>query len=391
MKATITITTDISASLSFNEDDIINNIGKELYNSKKSQNPGGIFKAWVLAHEGTSNVNLVAKKKKVSIEWGKDAIVAAYNKIKNGLKFYHKHNNKAILTDDNSGRKELGEIVGKARRNIDGKESLIAIGYFPPESKDRATKSNIVSMEAMWTFAEKAGKLIAESIDDIKQIAMGSTESGATPGFDGAHELAQVTAYNEQEGTTMTEQAPQRAEIDYDQLSFPDLKRLCRKFRVFPTQLFDAEELVGKRIITESGEAVYDGGDRDLQDYIEKKLVSPYNNKLTQLETDLKESKTMNQGLNQTIALNNAVPRIREIAGELKLSDQMLSYAESNIDKLQIGDNADDSYKEFIQTQVTEYENKAKFFVQQSAGTKDSPSFGDKPKSDGKNPFMEQD
>jgi hypothetical protein len=388
MKASITL--EVQASRQFTEDDIIDIIGIDLYNEKKDKTPGGLFKAFVLMHEGASNVKTLSSGGIKKIWWGRKAIQAALDKVKKGIKFFNKHNKDNSTKD----RDEFGEIVGKVQREIDGKDSVVVVGYFPPDKRQAVEKSDGVSMEAVWNILEKGNQYIADGIEKITGISLCSTADGEKPGFSGAQQLATVQAYNEVNMSELNATQPKQS-IDFDDIDFKEFKRIARKLRIFPSQIWDMEDIIGKRVVSENGAVSYIGGDRDVQEYVEKQLFGIGEKEIKKLQTDLEQTRKDNSVLKQKLDIYNAQPRIEELAKELKLPAHVINLAKANINSLKIGEKPDDSYKEFLQEQIKESEKLVSmgFSPQdETPAEPDRPVLGQPQRPDkNKNPFLPEE
>lgn len=337
MKARISI--EIQGSAVLTENDVIEIVGWREFERIKSEQPGGILKAFVLCNETEATPNIPGEGTK-KITFPRRAVQSAFDKIKNGIKFFDRHN----ADNSTAGRKPYGEVVGKSQRIIDGNLSAIVVGHFPREVKDVATASNVISMEAVWDIIEEAGRWIAEGVDKITGIALGKSGE-VTPGFSGAAALATVQAYRDH---TMENTEQQRGRGDKP-MDFWDLRDAIAYRRARPSQLYKIDEVIGRRVADpNTGKAVYDGGDQDINDLVEAKIVKPLSDRIADLENQVKKLTDENSGFKSKIAQAEAEPTIMKLAEEMKLPDRVKALAKSNIGSIKIGDDPNVSYKAFL-------------------------------------------
>ena len=165
----------------------------------RQTDPHPEIRAYVIAHEGEAEGNLVGYGR-AAIQYFGAIVRKIYDRLAAGTPIFRGHNS------DNShgGREAIGEVVGKARRMVDGREATVAAVYVKPEH--RAEKLDVCSIEANIAFvAEGEGKARAVDVDDITGIALGDGEK-ETPGFPGAKLLAALQAFARDKGETMTKE-----------------------------------------------------------------------------------------------------------------------------------------------------------------------------------------
>lgn len=210
--------------ITLTENEILDRISYSEVERIKKNDPHPYFRAYDLAQEGEYSPKILGEDPKAT-KWPKKAIQSIKNLVLKGIKFFKGHN------EDNSteNRKPLGEIVADYQTEIDGETHHIIIGYFP--EKGAVVDGDIISMEADVTFFDYAGKWIADKIDSITGIALGSTKKGEYPAFTGSHMLGAVQALEK--------------EIDMpdEKMNFYKLKEYVKEFNVFPHQLFSVDEL----------------------------------------------------------------------------------------------------------------------------------------------------
>ena len=180
------------------------------------------IRAYVIAHEGKAEGNLVGYGKAV-IQYFGDVVRRIYDRLTAGTPIFRGHN----ADNSHGGREAIGEVVGKARRMVDGREATVAAVYVKPEHRE--TKLDVCSIEANIAFsAGGEGKARAVDVDEITGIALGDSETD-TPGFPGAKLCAALQAFAE-EGET---KAMTREEII----------AAIKEAKLTAGELFDADQL----------------------------------------------------------------------------------------------------------------------------------------------------
>jgi hypothetical protein len=378
MKAQFQIRVQNASTLT--EAELIEIVGEEEFAILKQKKPGGIIKAYVLCNESEAEPNLEGEGSR-KVSFTREAVVSAFNKLKKGLKFFNRHNS------DNSteGRESFGEVVGKTQKMIDGKLSTVVVGHFPAEKRKLAEKSDIVSMEAVWNLFNEAGKLIAKSVDSITGIALANSAE-MTPGFGGAVALATVQAFKEikmepEERLQAAEKRP---------MEYWELRDAVSYRRVKPHQLFKIDEIIGKRMVDAEGKVKYDGGDEDLNEFIELKIIRPIQEQMSELQKKHENVLSEYTKAKTEMARAGAEPAIMKMADEMKLPERVKKLAKVNLDKITIGDNPEQSYKDFL-TQQMEFDKTLSSLGYGVTGVKADPvpALGPKKSADDENPFLD--
>jgi hypothetical protein len=219
---TISAFTDMKLS----QEEILKNINPEDLAKIKEINYHPYFRAYSMAHEGTFTPRIIGEKEPKPIKWTRQAIQSIKNIVVKGIKFFKGHN------EDNStdNRKSFGEVVSNFEKEIDGKIHHIVVGYFP--DKNAIVDSDIISMEADWTFLDNAGKWIADKIENITGIALGDSRI-EQPAFTKAKLLGAVQANLEKE-TKM-------------EITFQDVVNFCKERNVWPSQIYSIDQIKSDR------------------------------------------------------------------------------------------------------------------------------------------------
>lgn len=190
----------------------------------RQDDPSPEIRAYVIAHEGEAQGNLVGYGR-AAIQYFGAIVRKIYDRLTAGTPIFRGHN----ADNSHADREPIGEVVGKARRMVDGKEATVAAVYVKPEH--RAEKLDVCSIEANIAFvAEGEGKARAVDVDDITGIALGDAEND-TPGFPGAKLLAALQAFAERDaskGETMTKE---------------EIIAAIKEAKLTPGEIFDESEL----------------------------------------------------------------------------------------------------------------------------------------------------
>jgi hypothetical protein len=218
-------TTIVCFTYKFSDKEVLAMIpDNELMRIKRSD-PNPYFRAYVLAHTGEFSPGVVGETGGITATWLKRSIQSMREFVKKGIKFFRGHNEDSST----AGRESLGEIVASHEMEIEGKLSNVVVGYFPPETRKEVKNYNVNSMEAVWSFVKKSGKLIANKMLKLTGIALGN-DKYERPAFEGATVLGAVQAFK----NTYKEKDDMS-----DELSFHDIKRYILEKGIFPSQVYD--------------------------------------------------------------------------------------------------------------------------------------------------------
>lgn len=202
-----------------------------------------VFRAYVVGHEGESQGRVAVGGEKLGSvvkKWFQSAIRKLHDKIQIGLDFFHGH----AETNALDGRVSIGNVVGKALKNIQDRLSVVVAAYIKPEFRNLPL--DIASIEAEIFLTEGDGIYEAD-VENVSAIALGSSHTEA-PGFAGATLLGQIQAFAEKshkinfngENKTMT---------------LEEIKQFIQERKLHPSDLFESEGIledpVVKKQITE--------------------------------------------------------------------------------------------------------------------------------------------
>jgi hypothetical protein len=149
------------------------------------------IKIFAVAHEGTATgaeLSFGAKVRK-AFNYVKDMIIKINEKINIGTPIFNRHEQ----TNENAGRLQIGEVVGKTMKFVGDKWAALTAVYVYPDHRD--LKLDVASIEADIEYVPKTADA-ADVIDvhNISGIAL-SHSSVDAPAFRGATLLGVVQAF----------------------------------------------------------------------------------------------------------------------------------------------------------------------------------------------------
>ena len=177
----------------FSNNEILSLIPPETLSQIKSKDPHPYFQAYSICHEGISTPSIIGDTSK-PIHWTRRAVQSLKSIILKGVKFFKGHN----ADNSTTGRQVLGEVVANVEQEINGVLHHVVVSYHSPEVKEEVKKYDICSQEAIWNLFDQAGQVIADTVDKITGIALGSSDT-EQPAFTGARRLASVQAFTQGE------------------------------------------------------------------------------------------------------------------------------------------------------------------------------------------------
>jgi hypothetical protein len=217
------------------ESEIMAMIPTSEYMRIKAEDPKPVFRAYVVGHEGDSKGKIaVAGEKMGSVvkRWYQSAIRKLHDKINIGLKFFHGHADTNAL----DGRVSIGQVVGKALKNIQDRLSVVVAAYVKPEFRNLPL--DIASIEAN-VFLNEGDGIYEADVESVSAIALGSSQT-ETPGFANATLLGQIQAFAEKS---------QISKINYQggivEITINDIRKFIEAEKVKPSDIFSLGDLTG--------------------------------------------------------------------------------------------------------------------------------------------------
>jgi len=311
------------SSVQLSQSEIADIVGTDKMADIKAKDKAPEFAVYAIGQEGKSNPTILGEQSK-PIMWLKEGISKLAKAIKAGTKLFFGHN------EDNSteNRKSYGEVVASCERNIQGKNTAIAVCYIPKENRAMVAKQDIISMEAVIEMVDQGAHYIADSISKVTGLAIGSSEQW-TPAMPGAKQLMMVQAMaTEQTTIEPTGGKPNMSEREF---SFADFVKFKEDRKVFVSQAYKPEEVVGQKVRTKEGKVYYQGGDRVFQealnDYFQEGFKEQANDlieKIGVLEQKLAETEGKAKGYYLKVAKQEYIPHVEEKAKEKKFPETAL-------------------------------------------------------------------
>lgn len=193
----------------------------------KARDPHPEIRLYSIGHEGEANLHLPGIGTK-TFTWIQAAIRAIKDKLEIGTAVFDRHDPN---TNSHVGRIQIGEVVGKALRQIGDRLNTLAAIYIYPEFKSRPL--GVASFEAEMEFSHDGHQAWPTEIHDVSGIALSDADLD-TPGFPGATLLGAVQAYVQAfEG-----------EFGDDKMNQSDVKKAVKDLNLNPSQLYDIGDIM---------------------------------------------------------------------------------------------------------------------------------------------------
>jgi len=312
----------------FKDFDIMSHIDPDILAKIKERDPHPFFKAYAIAHEGTSTPRVIGEGAQ-KIDWPRKAIQSIKGAIKKGIKFFSGHN------EDNSieGRPYLGRIVGSAEIEIDGKLHSVAIGYFNPKHRNEVKNYDVCSMEAVWNLVKQGGRVVGDTIHKLTGIALANGQEEA-PAWSGAKELAMVQAFEAKEKEVV--EMP-------EEIKFNDVQSWIKDHVVHPSQLFTLDEIK-----------------KDHKFIDQFKVWDDNMIRLEEANKQLDETKKENETIKIESQKATVQDRLNKLGVDQKWTDTQKKYILNRVD--QLAQYNDEALGTFVETQKALFSKDAKIF-----------------------------
>lgn len=222
------------------ESEIMAMIPTSEYMRIKLIDPKPLFKAYVVGHEGESRGSIAIAGQTIGNvvkKWYQSAIRKLHEKIDLGLNLFHGHDQ----TNAQDGRDSIGQVVGKALKEIQSRLSVVVAAWVKPEFRNLPL--DVASIEANILLTDRDGSYEAD-VENVSGIALGSSQT-ETPGFAGATLLGQIWAF-----------AEESQKVNFggnENMTLEDIKKAIQEGKLKPSDLFDesnlfADPLIGERV-----------------------------------------------------------------------------------------------------------------------------------------------
>ena len=206
----------------------------------QKQDPHPTFKAFTIAHEGESSGRFIDRNVQGKQNWFRDAITKLHNRIDEGLKIFHLHNEDS--SHDN--RIAIGEVVGKGLQEINNKLHNFVVTYITPEFKDLPL--DVASIEADVVYSKTSEGINIDDIANISGIALGNSANNI-PGFPGATLLGCIQAF-----------AKENSEKGDKSMTLEEIRAAIAGGKYRPSDVFSESELKNDALVANAIKAEYE-------------------------------------------------------------------------------------------------------------------------------------
>lgn len=222
---------EIQASIHpMNRDEVLAMVDPLRLQAIKAKDQDPEIRAYVIAHEGEAKGHLVGLGARV-IQYFADAVRSIHDRVGLGTPLFHRHND----TNDQAGREAIGEVVGKALKEIGGKLHEVIAAWVDPAH--RGKDLDIASIEADVEFQERRdGTLSPVSVENVSGVALSSSKVEA-PGFPAARLLTAIQAFVEKDD------AGKKPETGVTNLTKADILKAMKEAGLSIADLFSEDEL----------------------------------------------------------------------------------------------------------------------------------------------------
>lgn len=297
------------------------------------------FRAYVIGHEGQAKPNELSGGMKVqkAFNWMKDVVVGLVNRLGYGCPVFDGHGS----DNSHAGRQPIGEVVGRAVREIGNKISAIAAVYLLPEHRKK--QLDIASVEAEIEYVQDDNENEVLDVREVTGIALGNSAM-AMPGFPGATLLSTVQAFSKQDkGDTPMDLKEVKAAIKEG------------KFKI--TDLFDRDEILESAPVSEEVDKHKGHAKR-----VEKQLGEE-REKVVDLTKKVEETGAKVKGLNEKLSSQTGKTMFDASATTRKLNDKEKAFISRNLNNFK-SEKADaeltSDFERWMDSQMAEYMETAK-------------------------------
>lgn len=206
------------------ENEIAGMVGKGWLDGIKANDPHPTIKAFVIGHEGKSDILLDGVSTPVS--WVRKAVGWIHDKIALYTPVFAGHG----APGDNSqeGRVPVGYVVGKKLAEVGDRIATVAAMYIFPQFRNQSF--DVASIEAEIGYEQNDGTVRPSFIDRISAVALGNSAT-STPGFPGATLVGALQAFADAE--KKEKHMPTQDEI----------REMVKQAKIKPSDLFTAEDI----------------------------------------------------------------------------------------------------------------------------------------------------
>jgi len=333
------LTATIQAATQSELDDLVDPLVKRYI---KDHDPEPDIRVYSVGHEGNANLHLPGIGKK-TFTWIQAAVRWVADKLRLGTPVFDRHDPN---TNSHQGRNQIGEIVGKAVRQIGDRMNTLASIYIYPQFKSRPL--DIARIEAEIEYNHDGSQAWPTAIKNVSGVALSSSDID-TPGFPGATLLGAVQAYVQAFGS----------DLGGTKMNLSEVKQAAKDLGLSPSQVFSVDDIMGDSKVTEKVKEekknVIAGSERiqNERDELKEKVVRLENEKADGAKK-----------LQQFQMQSKGATVIDSILSERKLDDKAKVFVKRNLKNFTTEATDEDGLKadlgKFVDTTSKEYRELAK-------------------------------
>lgn len=313
----------------------------------KNDDPDPLFKAFVVGHPGTAYPKEVGKGS-VVLKWIQSAIRSLVDVLKRGTKVFHGHN----ADSSHEGRTSIGEVVGKALKDIKGQMSAIAAVYIYPMFNH--LELDVASIEADVTVDPQSPDTFkAVGVKEITGIALGDS-SNETPAFSGAKLIGQLQAFRDQ--------SSQHKKGDgMDKMTIDEIRTVIKENSIPPSDLFDRETLTDDPIV--KGFVKAEVKEAGMSEYhARKRSQTESSEKVVELETKLKAKDDEIIKYKKGEAVAKVADLYKTEKDKRGFGTKQDAFIKSNLKKFEVSDpeKINEEFSTFLDDQVDDFKTMSK-------------------------------
>jgi hypothetical protein len=308
----------------------------------KERDPSPEVRVYSVGHEGDANLHLPGIGNK-TFTWIQAAVQWVADKMKLGTPVFDRHD---PTTNSQVGRTQIGEIVGKAVRQIGDRMNTLAAIYVYPQFKTRPL--DVASIEAEIEYNHDGSQAWPTAIKNVSGVAL-SNSGIDTPGFPGATLLGAVQAYVQAFGSDIGEST----------MNLSDVKQAVKDLGLKPSQVFGVDDIMGDSTVDEKVK------EKTKEHFAMAKRVGEERDGLRDKVAQLENEKAASvKQLQQFQMRSKGATVIDSILTERKLDDKAKAYVKRNLRTFTTEATDEDGLKadlgKFVDTTTKDYQELAK-------------------------------
>lgn len=328
-------------------EEILDHVSASAYKRIRANDSKAEFRAYCIGHEGESSGRVVGIGKVIK-KWARAAIEKLTEKLTVGTKIFHMHGS----TNEQEGRKPIGEIVGKTLSDVADKLSSIAIAYIYPDYRD--IPLDVASIEADIRLPEKIGptaKISDVDVEEITGIALGNSAI-VKPGFAGATLLASLQEFADNVDRDKRSKGG-------DIMTLDEIKTAIKEGRYRLSDCYGDDEISKDpsvlRIVRGETQAEFEHRTRTDKKFDEERA---------KWEKEKKALEDQVKAADQKGLKSDAVERLKDIISQRKLDEKQVKFVQKDFTKFvpTTGDALIKDLNKFVDDQLIEYDQAAELF-----------------------------